>query len=302
MRAVPRRFDVRSDDYRREAIKELLSYGAIILSNVLPDDELSTSSWEECAKQVPFLLFSPEDLLLKEHEAAAVHVAQDGFEHLKGKALPPHTDGYIWGDYYPDVVVLVCEQSDASGGGENYLLDGERVVDRLDEDTVHVLKDVSVDHTERTTNGMAQGAESIVPVLQWRPKHGGKDRLAWRRMVDLDYVSGRKEIDEFTYVSLWAPMGDHDNEKEVHRALLSLDQAILAEDRAAERFMLQSGEVLIVDNFRMLHARAAYSIGSRRTWRVWSWTRDSNGLPPDVKDKQKVPATVKGAEALLSNQ
>lgn len=292
------RIDVSKPEYNmEEAKKKLKEDGFVVLSNVFPPDG---SSWKECATRVPLLLFTESDLLLgNNHQAAAVHEEQDGLSEIFfGKALLPHTDGYIWGEKYPDLVILLCEQADSSGGGENYLIDGLRVVDRLQPKTTDLLKEAMVDHTERSTDGMAEGAESFNPVLQMKNK-----TLSWRRMVSAEYVAGTKEITEADYISLWAPMGeDGDHKLEVKKALQELDQAIFAEGTTAKRFRLKKGDVLIVDNYRMLHAREAYSkIGQRHMWRVWGWTKESNGLPPAVsKDKENVPSTVKGAEAVIS--
>ena len=51
--------------------------------------------------------------------------------------------------------------------------------------------------------------------------------------------------------------------------------------------MLQRGQSLIVDNFRMLHAHGDAFLGSKHKrcmWHVWSWTNESLlGLPPDIQ-------------------
>lgn len=108
--------------------------------------------------------------------------------------------------------------------------------------------------------------------------------------------------------SLWKPAGDDDNVAATLRALGALDQAIYKESQAAVRFVLEAGDVLVIDNYRVLHAREAYADrgavdgapdgSERRTWRVWSWTTDSHGLPPSVTGA--APSTVRKAERLIA--
>ena len=55
-----------------------------------------------------------------------------------------------------------------------------------------------------------------------------------------------------------------------------------AAERVAEqapRFKLAPGQAVVVDNYRMLHGRDAYTDPSRLLWRVWVWTSGSLGVP-----------------------
>ena len=74
------------------------------------------------------------------HRADAVHQEHQKL-NLAGEALHPHSDGYIWGDRYPDVVFLVCEAPAGNNqDGSNYLIDGCKLMERLDEKTTEFLK------------------------------------------------------------------------------------------------------------------------------------------------------------------
>ena len=78
-------------------------------------------------------------------------------------------------------------------------------------------------------------------------------------------------------------------------ALGELDQAIATESIIAPRFTLNKGEALIVDNFRMLHARDGFhgNESRRKMWRIWSWTDGAFGLPPQIAASgENVPSTV----------
>ena len=47
----------------------------------------------------------------------------------------------------------------------------------------------------------------------------------------------------------------------------------------ASRFHLESGQALLVDNYRMFHGREGYADPQRMMWRVWGWSDDTLGVP-----------------------
>ena len=47
----------------------------------------------------------------------------------------------------------------------------------------------------------------------------------------------------------------------------------------APRFKLTANQAVVVDNYRMLHGRDAYTDLNRLLWRVWIWTSGSLGVP-----------------------
>ena len=55
--------------------------------------------------------------------------------------------------------------------------------------------------------------------------------------------------------------------------------AIATAGDAAPRFKLHAGDVVVVDNYRMMHGREAYADLDRLMWRVWVWTTASFGVP-----------------------
>mmetsp|Transcript_56253 Transcript_56253/g.136371 ORF Transcript_56253/g.136371 Transcript_56253/m.136371 type:complete len:367 (+) Transcript_56253:122-1222(+) len=341
---MPKEFDVTASHRQldRDVVqKALRDDGAIILSNLhhlqSPSHSSSSSlSWSDIAANVPTLVFDKQQLLLLRdpkqqqqqegggggegpttttvpighHRADPVHVEHSQLG-LEGASLAPHSDGYIWGDNFPDVVVLVCEQpaadadADAAaggdgfdGGGANYLIDGLNVVKRLDPTTLDLLQTTIVDHTERVDGGsFVDGAESFVPVIRWLPTNSTESskRLCWRRMVGdsneqekknekVDGNFEEQQREEDPYLSLWLPVESDDEELKIRtkRALLEVDRAIEEESKVAKRFTLKKGQAMVVDNFRMLHAREAFKgqESVRRMWRVWTWTTASFGLPP----------------------
>lgn len=307
----PQKFNVTLPSFSKQKVQAaLLQDGAVVLTNLVPnndDDDNNESWWSEMGAQIPHWIWEPKDLLLPQHRAESVHQEHQRLS-LQGEALHPHSDGYIWGDQFPDVVILFCQEpaaADAAGDGEgeeeeeecppgaNYLIDGYHVVARLDDATQKFLEDTLVDHTERSDTAYVNGTESIVPVIRWlSPKgwrqndddhhdhHGGElddddaaagHQLCWRRMIAKEFAGKQvvdKETGEVQYGSLWAPVAECENKHAVNQALLELDQAIAAEERQSRRFVLAKGEALIVDNFRMLHSREAFH-GLHHKRRMW---------------------------------
>ena len=49
--------------------------------------------------------------------------------------------------------------------------------------------------------------------------------------------------------------------------------------QSAPQFKLQPGQVLIADNYRLMHGRAAYEDLQRMLWRVWIWTDECLRVP-----------------------
>jgi len=68
--------------------------------------------------------------------------------------------------------------------------------------------------------------------------------------------------------------------QERHRALLARwSELTHTASLAAPRFVLQAGEALCIDNYRMLHGRTGFDDIERTLWRIWAWTSESLGVP-----------------------
>ena len=169
--------------------------------------------------------------------------------------LPSHTDGFSYGDRYPDYFVLLCGQS-SPVGGESFLVDGYDVVERLGttkegSELVERMQSTPVDQTEPDMH------RSVSPILGYTP--GGRMML---RLFPFQRPS-----DESTDTAADQQMID------------AWREAIVSEAAAAPRFKLAPGEAAIIDNYRMMHGREAYSDLDRLMWRVWVWTTSAFGVP-----------------------
>jgi len=167
----------------------------------------------------------------------------------------PHTDGsYLHGLVHqegryvellpPKMLVLQCWQS-AVAGGASVLIDGQRVYDDLAEKDPRSLKILS-------TKGC---------VTYCRDDQIAIDRAVFEELDD-GSVMLRFRYDATAYVADWAIEAFHD-----------LQTAYFANPAYQERFTLQTGQIIVIDNHRMLHGRDSFSNGKagqeRRLRRVW---------------------------------
>jgi alpha-ketoglutarate-dependent taurine dioxygenase len=174
------------------------------------------------------------------------------------EALPAHTDGFAYGDDYPDHFLLLCAQA-SDDGGESFLVDGYRLLDTLEATSagaalVERMETVLLDQTE---DGMRR---SLSPLVRRGP--------TGRRMV-------RRFPEQRPDASSVDPIGDAG-------LVAAWDGLCRLAAAGAPRFKLAPGEVVIVDNYRVLHGREPYGDAARLMWRVWMWTDTAHGVPAGV--------------------
>ena len=166
----------------------------------------------------------------------------------------PHTDGSFIhglarrddGSYIqllpPKMLMLQCAQSAESGGG-NILIDGLEVYDALSQKNRRCLDILS-------TKGC---------VTYCRDDQIALDRAVFEELSD-GTVMLRFRYDFAAYVAGWAL-----------EAFQALQREYFANPKYQRRLGLRSGQILAIDNARMLHGRQAFSSGTakRRCRRVW---------------------------------
>ncbi len=146
-------------------------------------------------------------------------------------------------DAPPGVILFHCLEASADGGGASVLVDGFNVAARLQDE-----------------NPAAFDILSRVPLPHRRRIDGAADLRAETTMVGLDAAGAVTAFrcNERTMAPLELP---EDQVKPVYDAL----QAVLAlvyDPVMKIEFQLRSGEALVFDNHRVLHARTAFG-GSR---------------------------------------
>lgn len=169
--------------------------------------------------------------------------------------MPPHNDGFAFGDEAPDRLFLF-QARPAADGGDNFLIDGLALMDLLPAPVAEFLRTVPIDHSEP---GFPQSAFS--PVLRTTP--AGRPQV--RHHPYLAPVLGPDEAEQWPHVRAW------------------LDAVIEARDTGT-RFRMESGEMAVVDNYRMFHGRHGYSDPARLLYSIWGWTRSAVAVPHRVLD------------------
>jgi trimethyllysine dioxygenase len=154
--------------------------------------------------------------------------------------LRPHTDGTYALDA-PGLQLFHCLQFTGSGG-ESVLVDGFRIADELraaDPQAYETLATVEV-----TGQYLGDGAHLIATRPVFREEHG--------RLVQVTFNNYDR-----------APFRLPDAEMRAFYRALKAFEALANDARLQWRHALRPGEVLLFDNWRVLHGRAAYQ-GARR--------------------------------------
>lgn len=174
--------------------------------------------------------------------------------------LKVHTDGFAYGDLYPDCLLLVCVHSSAQGG-ESYLVDGYDILETLatQQDTAWIARALMETAVDQTEEGMQS---ALSPIVQTTPN----GRVMVRRILD-EYGNGPKA----------AP--DSSNPERDTQMIDTWTNTIEAAASKAPRFRLEPGQALLVDNYRMFHGREGYADPTRMMWRVWGWSDQALGVP-----------------------
>jgi alpha-ketoglutarate-dependent taurine dioxygenase len=164
--------------------------------------------------------------------------------------MPPHNDGFAFGDEAPDRLLLL-QVRPARTGGENFLLDGLALLGEVPADLRRFAWSVPVDHSEP---GFPQATPS--PIARTTPGN----RVQVRHHEFLAPARGAAEVDQWPFLEAW------------HAAVDT------ARDGGA-RFRLEAGEMAVVDNYRMLHGRHGYDDPQRLLYSIWGWTTDAVAVP-----------------------
>jgi gamma-butyrobetaine dioxygenase len=181
-----------------------------------------------------------------------------------------HTDGYSYGWQYPDHFLLLCDEP-SEHGGESFLVSGDAVLTAIarDPDTAWVAKALQRVAVDQTQEGMRP---LIGPLVSTSPT--GRRMFVMANAVDQHPASDT---------------GDRRRDEEM---IATWRSAVYAATDQIEHFKIDSGEAVIVDNYRLFHGREPYASAQRRMWRVWMWTDTAAfGAPEGVlhSDSREAP-------------
>lgn len=229
---------------------------------------------EAAARAVAGALWGDRVLAIADPAAVIEGGEKDRSSVGTDEILGLHTDGFGYGDQLCDVMALVCvRQGDA--GGASFLVDGYALLDRLDPEVRSFLHDTPVDLTEA---GMRP---ALSPVALRLPS----GRVAVRRTPFMNPDPGaapEEQARQERLLEVW---------REATRPL----------SHHATRFVAGPGDVICVDNYRVLHGRDPFA-GERFMWRVWAWTTASNGVPYGLLHSDTRYAATDGVDAVVKSR
>jgi alpha-ketoglutarate-dependent taurine dioxygenase len=172
---------------------------------------------------------------------------------------PPHTDGAYLNGFLqqgrvfkriepPAIVLLQCVRA-SRHGGTTILIDAQRV-----------LRDLLTRHPSIAKILMSHGCVNFC-----RDDHMAVDLPVYERL-SVERWRIRFRCDEALYPAEWATI-----------AVQHLYDHYLTNDQYQQKIVLEEGQILVVDNFRVLHGREAFSVtlGQSRLFRR-TWVQDDS--------------------------
>ena len=237
---------------RAEVADAVRHHGAVVVTGVEPG--------ADAARQLATDIFG--DRVRAVPEAAKVTDGgekdrkPDGLDHTTRSRA--HTDGFAYGDLCPDHFLLACDHH-SEVGGESLLLDGYAIIDRLagNAATAELADALATTIIDQTEPGMRT---ALSPIVQNTPS--GR-RLLRRTSSQVPAPDSADAARDAEMIRLW-------------KLAIDIASDVVAQD---QRPKLQTGEAVIVDNYRMFHGREAYTDLDRLMWRVWIWTDEAPGVP-----------------------
>ena len=223
------------DDHRVEEIGELLQREGVALIKLAPGDTEGNELRRIVGQLGTAEKHDQFGRLVWDIRFDATAAARGGTASLTMEPLPFHTDG-AFQNPSPRFLAQYVVREDRFGGGETLLVDAASVLDRLSADTLGILRSQHFRFwapAEYVTGTPYHDA----PILF------GDGLLRYRRAI----------IDE--------AVGDH-----TKRVLDQFDAAIAAVEPL--RLQLCSGDALILDNARFLHARSKVLDPERHLLRI----------------------------------
>jgi alpha-ketoglutarate-dependent taurine dioxygenase len=228
-------------------VEHVRTHAAAILPGIGPT--------EEDARAATRSIFA--DRILALPEAAAVYEGGEGDAKPFGPEvpLPLHTDGFAYGAQAPDHFLLSCVR-DGDTGGESVMIDAYALLDVLrvaDPELHDFVTTVDVDQTEP---GMRPFVAPLVLALP----------------------TGRVAVRTPAFCAVAPDSADPDRDQQMIDRWFAALEAVRSQ---AHRFRMSPGDLICIDNYRVLHSRDAYT-GPRKLWRVWVWTDLGNGVPSGI--------------------
>jgi hypothetical protein len=171
---------------------------------------------------------------------------------------PAHYDGFGFGDFAPDHMFLWCGRP-CSQGGASFLVDAHALLSLLSADDPEFARfawEVDIDHSEP---GAPQGI--LAPIARMV----GGARLQVRSHPYQAPEMGPNEAAHWPFLEKWG-------------------RAVAEARKSGPRFRLNAGEMICIDNYRLLHGRDAFVEPERLVVSIWGWTTSAMAVPAGVLD------------------
>jgi hypothetical protein len=181
-----------------------------------------------------------------------------------------HNDGFAFGDYAPDHLFLWCERP-ADAGGDSFLIDTRRLLDLLaadpgNADLADFCQSVPIDHSE---------PNFPQPTLSPIVRTTASGRFQGRYHPYLAPAEGtRDEEAQWAFVRRW-------------------EAAVVQARDTGPMFRVEAGEMICLDNYRVLHGRDGHSDPARKVCSIWGWSADAVAVPEIQLDivEPKIPVS-----------
>lgn len=179
---------------------------------------------------------------------------------MPGERMTAHNDGFAFGDFAPDFLFLWCKRP-AESGGDSFLIDAWKLsellaADSATADLAEFCRTVDIDHSEPN---FAQGTYS--PIV--RTVSSG--RVQARYHPYLAPVPGSPRPEDAEMIARWS------------------DTVLHVRD-TGPMFRAGAGDMICVDNYRLLHGRDGYTDPARELYSIWGWTTDAVAVPAQQLD------------------
>ncbi|MCZ2524798.1 TauD/TfdA family dioxygenase [Streptomyces sp. HB2AG] len=232
-------FDVNGDllpeDVLKYAFRQLLSNNGYVQVVDVPESFDHVAFLKELGDFQPTPTGTVVGDLKPESDMDDIYHAQNR------RPLVPHTEGYEFRGLPPRYLSLWCVKPASGAGGETTMLDGRRVLEEFTEEEQRHFRE-TVYHWKSTEGlarrGVALDAEH--PVLEDR---------------------GDETVFRFSFNNLVVPEGD-----ELAARLLRRGKEIYDESHVAVRY--RARDMIVWDNWRMMHSRNAFDDPTRHLKRV----------------------------------
>lgn len=187
--------------------------------------------------------------------AVLVDVRDDEVFRSNG-ALPLHKDGLLTG-FDVRVVGIYCVEFENVRGGRTYVSDANRALERMDQGDLTILREQGVEGlaVDRSGYFREEHSQNWYRVPAFVPDGRGRDSLH----LGLPHAPGERESWKVRVAGVPAEVSD--------RVLGSLRRALLDEDHVYWHDW-QVGDLLVMDNYAVLHGREAFSGDRRRLGNV----------------------------------